>query len=252
MFSLEVSLAAFGEAWIADRIEKLAFNALPGTFTDDMWAHQYDQQSNQIQVGLLSKPWTTNGPESNLYGLEPHFGCCTANFHQGWPKFAASLWMRMPDEGLAAVLFAPCELKTKVLGHSVHIAETTDYPFRNRVTFTLTPERATRFALSFRIPAWAGEDAVLEVNGAPARVAVLPGTFARIEREWAPGDVVTLTLPMTPRVTRWHNRSVCRRARAACVLSVSRRKLGQAARPSRHRRLAGLSHGSLELRAGGG
>ena len=87
MYSMEVALATFGDTQIADRLEKIAFNALPGTFTDDMWAHQYDQQPNQIQVGLNSKPWTTNGPESNLYGLEPNFGCCTANFHQGWPKF---------------------------------------------------------------------------------------------------------------------------------------------------------------------
>ena len=107
---LEIALAAFGEGWIGDRIEKLAFNALPGTFTDDMWAHQYDQQSNQVESSLLTRPWTTNGPESNLYGLAPHFGCCTANFHQGWPKFTASLWMATSDRGLAATVYAPCNV----------------------------------------------------------------------------------------------------------------------------------------------
>jgi hypothetical protein len=58
--------------------------------TDDMWVHQYDQQPNQVECSLHKEPWTTNGPESNLYGLEPRYGCCTANFSQGWPKFAAS------------------------------------------------------------------------------------------------------------------------------------------------------------------
>ena len=33
MFSMEVALAAFGDVAIADRLEKIAFNALPGTFT---------------------------------------------------------------------------------------------------------------------------------------------------------------------------------------------------------------------------
>ena len=108
MFSLEIALATFGDPTHADRLETIAFNALPGTFNDTMWAHQYDQQSNQVQVGLQSKPWTTNGPESNLYGLAPHFGCCTANFHQGWPKFTQSLWMEAPDHGLVAALYAPC------------------------------------------------------------------------------------------------------------------------------------------------
>jgi hypothetical protein len=44
-----------------------------------------------------------NGPDSNLYRLEPNFGCCTANLHQGWPKFASSLWMKAPDGGLQAI-----------------------------------------------------------------------------------------------------------------------------------------------------
>jgi hypothetical protein len=42
---------------------KIAFNALPGTFDDHMWAHQYDQQANQGQVGSQSNPWTTDGPK---------------------------------------------------------------------------------------------------------------------------------------------------------------------------------------------
>ncbi len=73
-------------------MRRLAFNALPGTLTDDMWAHQYNQEPNQVECSLHHKPWVSDGPESNLFGLEPNFGCCTANYHQGWPKFAASLF----------------------------------------------------------------------------------------------------------------------------------------------------------------
>jgi DUF1680 family protein len=207
MFSLGIIIATFGDAAVADRIEKIAFNALPGTFTDDMWAHQYDQQSNQIQVGLLTKPWTTNGPESNLYGLEPHFGCCTANYHQGWPKFTTSLWMKSPDDGLVAALYAPCEMRTKVRDTAVHISEGTEYPFRGSVRLIVKPERSLAFPLSIRIPAWAA-NATLHINGKPANAAVTPGTFARVERTWTPGDVVELTFPMQTRVSRWFNRSV--------------------------------------------
>ena len=105
MFSLEQSLAILGDASLGDRLEKLAFNALPGAMTDDMWAHQYDQQPNQVECSLHKEPWTTNGPESNLYGLEPHFGCCTANFSQGWPKFVASLLMTSAQGGLVGLVW---------------------------------------------------------------------------------------------------------------------------------------------------
>jgi hypothetical protein len=207
MFSMEVALATFGDVKIADRLEKIAFNALPGTFTDDMWAHQYDQQPNQIQVSLNSKPWTTNGPESNLYGLEPNFGCCTANFHQGWPKFVANLWMRSADDGLVATLYSPCEVRTKVHDKNVHLVEKTDYPFRETIQITVNPETALDFPLSVRIPEWATE-ATVKINGDFFSSGVKAGSYARIARTWKAGDVVEIKLPMKPTVTRWFNKSV--------------------------------------------
>ena len=98
-----------------DRLEKIAFNALPGTITEDFWAHQYDQQPNQVMCSLSKRNWSTNGPDSNIFGLEPNFGCCTANLHQGWPKLVSHLWMATPDGGLAAVTYAPSEV-TATLG----------------------------------------------------------------------------------------------------------------------------------------
>lgn len=202
LYSLEVALATFGDAWIGDRIESIAYNALPATFTDDMWAHQYDQQPNQIQCSLNSKPWTTNGVESNLYGLEPHFGCCTANFHQGWPKLTEHLWMKTPDGGLAAAIYAPCEVNTSLRGGvPVRLLVETEYPFRETVRVTVEPAHAAAFPLLLRIPAWA-EGAVLTVNGKTGDVPCVPGSFARLQRTWHAGDSVELRLPMRPRVTR--------------------------------------------------
>lgn len=109
MFSLEQSLAILGDPALGDRLERIAFNALPGAFTDTMWAHQYNQQANQVEVSLHRRPWTTDGPESNIYGLEPNFGCCTANYHQGWPKFTSSLVMRSSDDGLVLAACAPAK-----------------------------------------------------------------------------------------------------------------------------------------------
>jgi len=205
MFSLEVALSTFGDATIADRIEKIAYNALPGTFTDDMWAHQYDQQPNQVQCSLNSKPWSTNGPESNLYGLEPHFGCCTANFHQGWPKFVASLAMRTPDDGLAITLYAPCEIKTKVRNANVHITVETEYPFRDTARITVNADKPIRFPLHLRGPQWT-DSAMVNVAGTTSN---LPrGGFQAFERDWKPSDVITLKLPMQPRATRWFHNSM--------------------------------------------
>jgi DUF1680 family protein len=206
MFSLEQSLAILGDPALGDRLERLAFNALPGTFTDDMWAHQYDQQPNQVECSLHRKPWTTNGPESNLFGLEPNFGCCTANFHQGWPKFAASLFMLSHDDGLVAAAYSPCEVRTLVQNTPLHVKEETEYPFRGTIRVTLNPVSPLRFALRLRIPAWAS-GATIQVNGTPEPPPE-PNTFACVQRTWNAGDVVEIKFPLKPRASRWFNNSV--------------------------------------------
>ena len=206
MFSLEQDLSILGDAAFGDRLEKIAYNALPATLSPDLWAHQYDQQANQIMCSISNHHWATNGPESNIFGLEPNFGCCTANMHQGWPKLAASLWMATPDDGLAAAVYGPSEVSTTVRGGvSVRIEEQTGYPFRETVSLTVRPQRAASFPLALRIPAWA-VGAGVTVNGTPV-AGVKPGEFLRIDRQWQPGDRVELRFPMAVRLSTWYNNS---------------------------------------------
>ncbi len=206
MYSLEQSLAILGDPALGDRLERVAYNALPGTFTDDMWAHQYNQEPNQVEVSLHRKPWTTDGPESNLFGLEPNFGCCTANFHQGWPKLAASLFMLSNDNGLVAAVYAPCEVKTLVRGVNVHVIEETDYPFRETIRLTINVASPLAFPLRLRIPSWTA-GAAITING-QVQAAPSAGSFARIDRIWKQGDRVEIRLPMTPQISRWYNDSI--------------------------------------------
>jgi len=198
LYSLQHALAITGDPTIADRIEKIAYNALPATFTDDMWAHQYDQQANQVQCAREKGPWTTNGPEANLFGLEPNFGCCTANFHQGWPKLTASLYMASSDGGLAAMLYAPCDVATLVGSVPVRLRQLTDYPFRDTVAITVEPARPTRFPIRLRVPGWANDMDIL-VNG--ERQPHGPsGAFVKITRTWRRGDRIDVAFHTRPRI----------------------------------------------------
>ena len=212
MFSLEQSLAIVGDPAFGDRLERLAFNALPGTLTDDMWAHQYLQESNQVECSLHQQPWVTDGPESNLFGLQPNDGCCTANFSQGWPKFATSLFMLSgsgeanQDDGLVVAAYAPCEVTTTIQGTTVHIVEETEYPFKGLVRLTVNPATPQKFPLQLRIPGWAAGTEIT-VNG-QRMINPQPGSFARIERAWRSGDRVELNFPMQPRTTFWQGSSV--------------------------------------------
>ena len=207
MFSLEHAVAILGDPLLGDRLEKISYNAQPATISGDMWSHQYDQQPNQVLCSLEKRPWTSNGPESNLFGMDVNFGCCTANMHQGWPKFTANLWMATADKGLAAVAYAPSEVKTTVSGNvPVTIIEETDYPFRDVIRLTVNPERAAEFPLQLRIPAWATQ-AAIAINGKPVS-GVKAGSFHTLKRQWQKGDRVVLKLPMSIRTSRGFNDSV--------------------------------------------
>lgn len=207
MFSLEVLIALQGGSPLSDRLELITYNALPATFTPDMWAHQYDQQVNQVLCSVAPRQWTNNLPDSNLYGLEPNFGCCTANYHQGWPKFVKSLWMATPDNGLAATAYGPCEVKAVVAdGATVRIIEETDYPFSGDISFTVRTANPVEFPLVLRIPGWA-KGAKMRINSERPQSHPV-GSVVRILREWKDGDVVTLTLPMPVRTQRREHNAV--------------------------------------------
>jgi len=204
MFSLEELYEIFGNNSLADRLELLTFNALPGTTTPDMWAHQYDQQSNQVLVSVAKRDWISNGDYSNIYGLMPNFACCLANMHQGWPKFTASLWMATNDNGLAAVAYSPCIVSARVgKGQDVSIREETNYPFDGKVTLKIITSGSVKFPLCLRVPGWA-DTVVFNYKGKTKNG--LAGSTVRIEERWKDGDIVTFNIPMKIRFeTRYNN-----------------------------------------------
>uniref|UniRef100_UPI003751759A beta-L-arabinofuranosidase domain-containing protein n=1 Tax=Armatimonas sp. TaxID=1872638 RepID=UPI003751759A len=193
MFSLEQCFANDGDIFVALNFERIAYNALPATFTDDMWGHQYDQQVNQV-LCTDSKTkeetiFTTNGPRSNLFGLEPNFGCCTANFHQGWPKLTSHLWMQCADGSLAALSLAPCTVTTDTISFTVE----TDYPYGDTITITATSGSAN---LLVPIPLWATGATINDELVQTGR-----GRFAKISL--SPENPQTLHLPFTVSTCRF-------------------------------------------------
>jgi hypothetical protein len=204
MLSNEILLAVTGDPVWADRCENVAFNSLPAAFTADMKALRYLTAPNQPQSDHASKaPGIENG--GPMYCMNPHdHRCCQHNAGHAWPNFVQHLWYAAPGNGLAAVLYAPCEVTAQVgagAGTTLTVVQETRYPFEDTVALKLALGSPTTFPLFLRIPAWC-EAAVVSVNG-QSMGEPRGGRFVRIEREWRAGDRVELKFPMTPRVKRW-------------------------------------------------
>ncbi len=160
MYSYEQLFAFTGDNKWAERLEVLSFNALPATISEDMWSHQYDQMVNQIACIKLFpfSHFGTNGPRAHLFGLEPNFGCCTANFSQGFPKLALSSFMHRGDTIINALML-PGVLNTD----GISITLKTDYPFENKAHYSISADRAFDFII--RIPSFAEN---VKINGKEA------------------------------------------------------------------------------------
>jgi uncharacterized protein len=206
MFSLETLYEILGDNSLADRLESLAYNSLPGTTTPDMWAHQYDQQSNQVIVSNDKRDWSSNGNYSNIYGLSPTYGCCLSNMHQGWPKFVQSMWMATSDKGLIAATYGPSVVTAYVdNGRLAEITEETNYPFGGQISFKIGLKQRTRFPVYLRIPGWAQSASVKYKN---REITAKGGETIKLNERWQNGDIITLNLPMNLRYETRFNNSV--------------------------------------------
>lgn len=192
MYSYELLLAETGDLKWAKRLEILAFNALPATISDDMWTHQYVQMSNQVACERFpgKSLFRTNNEEAHLFGLEPHFGCCTSNFGQGWPKFALSAFMEGGDK-IINVLPIPSIVNTK----TADITVKTVYPFGNRVKYDVSAKQDFTFVI--RIPSFADN---VRVNGEIACGEVVSLDFKKGER-----SEILLEFEVTPKIEKRPN-----------------------------------------------
>lgn len=149
-------------------------------------------------------------------GRSPWFdtACCPSNIARLIPQVPGLMYSYQPNK-IYATYYASSSTTIPLEAGKVDISQETKYPFSGDIKLTLNPKSEQKFALKLRIPTWArGNQFVpgelyhyetqeasgwqVKVNGKKADVELQKG-FATINRQWKPGDVVELNLPMPTR-----------------------------------------------------
>jgi DUF1680 family protein len=173
-----------GEARYADVMERALYNGMLSGLSLDGAAYFYEN------------PLADDGAHRRQEWFE--CACCPPNVARllaSLPGYFASLtensvWIHLYGESAGTT--------TLPGGEAVAWTQTTDYPWDGAIAITLTQAPPAPISLHLRIPGWA-EEASLAINGARDEAALRPGSYARVERVWRPGDTLRLTLPMPVR-----------------------------------------------------
>jgi DUF1680 family protein len=167
-----------GNVRYAEQIERTAYNHLMG-------AQQPDGSA-----------WSYYTPLDGHKAYSPATTCCLSSGPRGIALLPSAAAMVGDDGSLVINLYSKGTVNAKLPSGRVRLDVLTDFPLDGAVTFTLQLEKTRRFALRLRIPEWAS-GAVCSVNGAERPASA--GTYLTLDRAWAPGDKVTLNLPVGPR-----------------------------------------------------
>lgn len=124
------------------------------------------------------------------------FWCCVGTGLENHAKYADTIYFQGND-ALFVNLFIPSELTWRA--HGVTIRQTTRFPDEGRSHLAFTVERAVRLTVRVRHPFWVTSGFGIAINGVAQPVDSTPGSYVSIVREWATGDTVDISLPMSLR-----------------------------------------------------
>ena len=121
--------------------------------------------------------------------------CCPPNLVRTISKLSGWAYS-LTDNGLAVNLYGGNQLATNLLdGSKIQLHQETNYPWDGAITITIDECTDAAFDLLLRIPDWAKESSV-QINGEALSLQTLPGQYLKINRNWAPGDAIELSLDM--------------------------------------------------------
>jgi hypothetical protein len=197
-------LLATGESRFADVIERSLYNLLSASTSLDRAAFFYNNPA-QRRSPLAAAPTEVRPDRADAPGTRPAWfecACCPPNIMRTIASLSAYLATHTRDS-VQLHQFLPSELAFPLADGRVAVSVETSYPLDGEIAITVQQTPASEWALDIRIPDWAGYLTVT-VNGQNVTAPVNDLGYSAIRRTWSVGDVVMVSIPITPRLTVAH------------------------------------------------
>ncbi len=119
--------------------------------------------------------------------------CCVGTGMENHSKYGHFIYTHDGDTTLYVNLFTASELNNATF----QVRQETTFPYSDKTT--LTVEKGGTYTIAVRHPAWTTDAYAISINGEAQTISVTQGTasYALLTRQWAAGDVVEVTVPMT-------------------------------------------------------
>ena len=196
--SFETPCGAYGHFKIARSLMRVTGNS---TYGDSMEAvlHNTILGARPIRPDGVSFYYADYNNDAKKSDYEQKWPCCSGTFPQLTADYGISSYLR-GAKGVYVNLYVPSRVSFTQNGARVVLTQTTEYPRLDESAMHLKMDKAARFTVGLRVPAWVGAKSRVQVNGKTAGVHLEPGTWAEIDRTWKDGDRVELTLDMPLRL----------------------------------------------------
>ena len=121
--------------------------------------------------------------------------CCTGTLSQVTADYGISAYFN-DSHGIYVNLFVPSRVTWTRGSQRITLTQQTAYPHTPSTEIAIRTESPASFAVYLRIPAWAGPNTRIAVNGKRESVSLEPGKFASIARTWKNNDRIEIEFDM--------------------------------------------------------
>ncbi|MBN2444252.1 MAG: glycoside hydrolase family 127 protein [Spirochaetales bacterium] len=129
-----------------------------------------------------------------------HFWCCTGTGMENFTKLSDSIYFNNGSD-LYVNMYISSTLNWNARG--IALTQQADIPLSNIVSFTINSAPASAVRIKFRSPYWiaSGQSITVRVNGSNVSASNVNG-YVDVNRTWAYGDTIEITLPMEVQISR--------------------------------------------------